>query len=61
MASKTSKFIKKPKYGYARDRFGRVQERDNYREDQWENPYSSSNSLYDSEDDHDSVYENGFD
>lgn len=42
-----------PKYGYARDRFGRVQERDSYREDIDVNPYSSYSS-YDSEDDHDS-------
>ena len=56
MAKKENSFIKRPKYGYARDRFGRVQERDNYREDKWENPYSSSNSLYDAEDDNDSLY-----
>lgn len=43
-----------PKYGYARDRFGRVQERDSYREDKVINPYSI-NSSYDSEDDHDSM------
>ena len=43
-----------PKFGYARDRFGRVQERDSYREDKVINPYSI-NSSYDSEDDHDSM------
>lgn len=44
---------RKPKYGYARDYFGRVQERDSYREDKQTNNYSSS-ALYDFEDDHDS-------
>lgn len=44
----------KPKYGYARDRFGRVQERDSYREDRSVNPYHS-NSNYDREDDNDSL------
>lgn len=44
---------RKPKYGYARDFFGRVQERDSYREDRQINNYSSS-ALYDFEDDHDS-------
>lgn len=43
-----------PKYGYARDRFGRVQERDSYREDKDVNPYSIDSS-YDSEDDHASM------
>ncbi len=50
-------FIRKgpaPKYGYARDRFGRVQERDSYREDRDVNPYSS-NSSYDFEDDNSSM------
>lgn len=45
--------VRKPKYGYARDIFGRVQERDSYREDKPINNYSSS-ALYDFEDDHDS-------
>ena len=44
---------RKPKYGYARDYFGRVQERDSYREDKQTNNFSSS-ALYDFEDDHDS-------
>ena len=43
-----------PKYGYARDRFGRVQERDSYREDKDVNPYSVDSS-YDCEDDHASM------
>lgn len=42
-----------PQYGYARDRFGRIQERDHYREDRAVNPYSSGSS-YDCEDDNDS-------
>lgn len=43
-----------PKYGYARDRFGRVQERDSYREDRDVNPYNT-NSSYDREDDNSSM------
>lgn len=43
-----------PKYGYARDYFGRVQERDSYREDRAVNPYSSLSS-YDIEDDNESL------
>lgn len=43
-----------PKYGYARDYFGRVQERDSYREDRPVNPYSSLSS-YDKEDDNESL------
>lgn len=43
-----------PKYGYARDYFGRVQERDSYREDRPVNPYSSL-SNYDKEDDNESL------
>jgi hypothetical protein len=41
---------KKAKYGYARDRFGRLLERDRYKED---NFFIEDNgqSLYDSEDD----------
>lgn len=51
----------KPKYGYARDYFGRIQERDHYLEGENVNPYDS-NSNYDSEDDHDSFYySEGFD
>lgn len=55
---------KKPKYGYARDYFGRVQKRDLYDEDR-ENEFAQSQraqsnydySLYDREDDHDGGYE----
>lgn len=59
--SSASKDIKgfgprKPKYGYARDRFGRIQERDHYIENRNSNPYHN-NSNYDREDDHDSVYD----
>lgn len=43
-----------PKYGYARDYFGRVKERDSYREDRAVNPYSSLSS-YDFEDDNESL------
>lgn len=43
-----------PKYGYARDYFGRVQERDSYREDRPVNPYTSL-SNYDKEDDNESL------
>lgn len=54
---------KKPKYGYARDYFGRVQTRDLYDEDR-ENEFAQSQraesnydySLYDREDDHDGEY-----
>lgn len=45
---------KQPKYGYARNYFGRVQERDSYREDRLVNPYSSISS-YDVEDDNESL------
>ena len=47
---------RKPKYGYARDRYGRVQERDCYIENRNSNPFHD-NSDYDREDDHDSVYD----
>ncbi len=51
--TEVSNFVKHgplPVYGYARDRFGRVQERDSYREDKPINPYSA-NSDFDQEDD----------
>lgn len=55
-----------PKYGYARDFFGRVQERDSLNEER-ENEFKQSQknqskydySNYDSEDDHDSFYDSG--
>ena len=46
---------RKPKYGYARDYFGRIQERDHYIENRSINSYHD-NSNYDREDDHDSMY-----
>lgn len=55
-----------PKYGYARDKFGRVQERDSFNEDKRSEfklaqsrhkNYDYSN--YDAEDDHDSYYDSG--
>ena len=46
---------KKPKYGYARDYFGRIQERDHYVENRSINSFHS-NSNYDREDDNDSIY-----
>ena len=53
-----------PVYGYARDRFGRVQERDSLNEDR-KNEFRQSQALqsrydyssYDSENDHDSYYD----
>ena len=37
---------RKPKYGYARDIFGRIQERDRYKEETHEKPkYDYSSSL----------------
>ena len=48
---------RKPKYGYARDIFGRVQERDLYKEEKHEKP-KYDYSSYDREDDHDNVYYN---
>lgn len=55
---------KKPKYGYARDYYGRVQSRDLYDEDR-RNEFAQSQraqsnydySLYDREDDHDGGYD----
>lgn len=46
---------RRPKYGYARDKFGRIQERDHYVEGRNVNPYHD-NSDYDGNDDHDSAY-----
>lgn len=46
---------KRHKYGYARDYFGRIQERDHYVENRSINSYHS-NSNYDREDDNDSIY-----
>lgn len=48
---------RKPKYGYARDYFGRVQERDSYKEEVHPKP-SYDYSSYDREDDHDNYYYN---
>ena len=48
---------KKPKYGYARDRYGRVQDRDSYQEEIHRSPVYDYSS-YDSEDDHDNYYYN---
>ena len=55
-----------PKYGYARDRYGRVQERDSFNEDR-KNEFKLAQvqhknydySSYDAEDDHDSYYDSG--
>ena len=55
-----------PKYGYARDRYGRVQERDSFNEDR-KNEFKLAQSQhknydyssYDAEDDHDSYYDSG--
>lgn len=55
-----------PKYGYARDYFGRVQERNSFNEDK-KNEFKQSQksqskydySSYDAEDDHDSYYDYG--
>lgn len=57
---------KHPKYGYARDRYGRVQERDSFNEDR-KNEFKIAQSRhqnydysnYDAEDDHDSYYDSG--
>lgn len=54
---------RKPKYGYARDYFGRVQKRDLFNEDR-ENEFEQAQeqnefydySLFDDEDDHDGMY-----
>ena len=55
-----------PKFGYARDYFGRVQERDSYNDDK-KNEFKHAErsqsrydySSYDAEDDHDSYYDSG--
>lgn len=60
---------KKPKYGYARDYFGRVVERDVFDEERGDENWSARKqqnnydySSFDSEDDHDSYYgEDSFD
>lgn len=53
-----------PKYGYARDRYGRAQERDSFNEEgrnefgqaqRYQSNYDYSS--YDAEDDHDSYYD----
>ena len=57
---------RQPKYGYARDRYGRVQERDSFNEDR-KNEFKLAQkqhqnydySSYDAEDDHDSYYDSG--
>lgn len=53
-----------PQYGYARDRYGRVQERDSFNENrrnefEQAQKYQSNYdySSYDAEDDHDSYYD----
>lgn len=58
---------RQPKYGYARDRYGRIQERDHYNEDRHNEFKRAQNnqrnydySDYDSNDDHDGAY-NGWD
>lgn len=52
-----------PKYGYARDRYGRVQERDSYNEERRNEFHNAQNyqknydySNYDANDDHDGAY-----
>lgn len=52
-----------PKYGYARDRYGRVQERDSYNEERRNEFHNAQNhqrnydySSYDANDDHDGAY-----
>lgn len=57
---------RQPKYGYARDRYGRVQERDSFNEDR-KNEFKLAQSRnknydyssFDAEDDHDSYYDSG--
>ena len=56
---------RKPKYGYARDRFGRVQERDSFNEEKRNEFHQASNSQrqydyssYDANDDNDGAYSN---
>lgn len=57
---------KKPKYGYARDYFGRIIERDVFDEDRGDENWSARTrqqnydySSFDPEDDHDSYYDEG--
>lgn len=60
---------KKPKYGYARDYFGRIVERDVFDEDRGDENWDARQlqagydySSFDAEDDHDSYYgEDSFD
>jgi hypothetical protein len=54
---------RQPKYGYARDRYGRIQERDHYNEDRHNEFKKAQNdqrnydySDYDVNDDHDGAY-----
>lgn len=56
---------RKPKYGYARDRFGRVQERDSFNEEKGNEFHQARNSQrnydyssFDANDDHDGAYSN---
>lgn len=56
---------RRPKYGYARDRYGRVQERDSFNEDirnEFKNAQKHQKnydySSYDDNDDHDGAYDN---
>ena len=56
---------RKPKYGYARDRYGRVQERDSFNEERRNEFHQSQHhqknydySSYDENDDHDGAYSN---
>lgn len=67
--SATSSTSRKPKYGYARDRFGRIQERDHLDEER-RNEFRQAQrrqsgydySGYDAADDHDSYYDSpGYD
>lgn len=54
---------RKPKYGYARDIYGRVQERDSL-DEEWRNEFKQAQmrqsnydySSYDANDDHDGCY-----
>ena len=46
---------RKPKYGYARNMYGNILERDHYVENRQVNSYNGS-SMYDREDDNDSLY-----
>lgn len=58
---------KKPKYGYARDYFGRVRKSDLYSDENNNDDYTARShqnnydySLFDSEDDHDNYYDNDY-